>query len=61
MGDGDTAIARFARMARGEIAGEAIKDARDALLAYCKLDTLAMVRLHEALFQLTTKTLHAGG
>jgi CRISPR/Cas system-associated exonuclease Cas4 (RecB family) len=61
VGDGDTAIARFARMARGEITGEAIKDTREALLAYCKLDTLAMVRLHEALFQLATRTRHAGG
>ena len=43
--DGDNASAVYARMARGEI-----KDvARRQLLAYCKTDTLVMVRLHEIL------------
>jgi hypothetical protein len=51
--DGDTAMARFARMARGEITGSAISETRVALLEYCKLDTLAMVRLHEALLGLS--------
>jgi Domain of unknown function(DUF2779) len=47
--DGDTAITRFARMARGEISGENIVTTRQHLLQYCKLDTFAMVQLHEKL------------
>lgn len=50
--DGDTAIMQFARMARGEIDGEQAAATRQALLAYCERDTLAMVRLHEAMEQL---------
>jgi len=50
--DGDTAITRFARMARGEIAGADVAPTRQQLLDYCKLDTLAMLRLHEAMRQL---------
>lgn len=50
--DGDTAITRFARMARGEISPAHIGITRQQLLDYCKLDTLAMVRLHETLFEL---------
>jgi hypothetical protein len=47
--DGDTAIERFARMARGQISGADIDTTRRHLLEYCKLDTLAMLRLHETL------------
>jgi len=47
--DGDTAITRFARMARGEITAPEIESTRQQLLDYCKLDTFAMLRLHEAL------------
>jgi predicted RecB family nuclease len=50
--NGELAIARFARMARGEITGEAVQTTRRQLLEYCKLDTLAMVRLHDALADL---------
>ncbi len=50
--DGDTAVAKFARMARGEITGDAAGEVRQALLEYCKRDTLAMVRLHERLLKL---------
>ncbi len=50
--DGDTAITNFARMARGETTGDDIVTTREHLLAYCKMDTLAMVRLHDALHQL---------
>jgi len=50
--DGDTAITRFARMARGEVPPAEIGVTRQQLLDYCKLDTLAMVRLHEALLEL---------
>jgi len=47
--DGDTAIMQFAKMARGEITGQAADATRQALLDYCERDTIAMVRLHEAL------------
>jgi hypothetical protein len=47
--NGDAAIERFARMARGEITGPDIEQTRKHLLAYCKMDTLAMLRLHETL------------
>jgi CRISPR/Cas system-associated exonuclease Cas4 (RecB family) len=50
--DGDTAITRFARMARGEISGDKVGITRQQLLDYCKLDTFAMVSLHQALIQL---------
>jgi hypothetical protein len=50
--DGEMAITRFARMARGEIVGDQIPATRRDLLEYCKLDTVAMVRLHEKLTQL---------
>lgn len=52
VGDGDTAITRFARMARGEITSDQIDVTRQQLLDYCKLDTLAMVRLHERLYDI---------
>jgi transcriptional regulator NrdR family protein len=48
-------------LARGEIDSDAIEATRQALLEYCKLDTFAMVRLHETLFQLGTGTSRAGG
>jgi hypothetical protein len=57
--DGDTAITRFARMARGEITGESTGATRKQLLDYCKRDTLAMVRLHEALHRLADKMVNA--
>ena len=47
--DGDTAIMRFARMARGEVSAEKVAVIRRELLDYCQTDTLAMVRLHETL------------
>jgi hypothetical protein len=50
--DGDTAITRFARMAKGEISGDEVTATRRQLLDYCKMDTFAMVRLHETLSQL---------
>lgn len=52
--DGDAAITRFARMARGEITGTDIETTRRQLLAYCKLDTLAMLRLHETLHSIAS-------
>ena len=59
--NGDTAITRFARMARGEISGADVAVTRDQLLEYCKMDTLAMVRLHQALNDLAADRLVAGG
>jgi len=53
--DGDTAITRFARMARGEITADAMEVTRRQLLEYCRMDTLAMVRLHETLCKLALK------
>ena len=53
--DGNTAISRFARMARREITGPEVETTRRQLFEYCKLDTLAMVRLHEALQALTVR------
>lgn len=49
IGDGDTAITRFARMARGQRSGTEGAQIRADMLAYCKMDTFAMVRLHERL------------
>jgi hypothetical protein len=53
--NGDLAITRFARMARGEIAGEGIAVARRQLLEYCKMDTFAMVALHNVLHDLAAR------
>jgi hypothetical protein len=49
IGDGDTAVARFAKMAMGRCSADEAKVVRADLLRYCKQDTLAMVKLHEAL------------
>lgn len=59
--NGDMAITRFARMARGEITGSDAMETRRHLLEYCKLDTFAMVRLHEALIELAAERRGAGG
>jgi hypothetical protein len=53
--DGDTAIARFARMAKGKITGQDAEAIRGQLLEYCKMDTFAMLRLHEALHHLAAE------
>ena len=52
IGDGDMAITMFAKMANSEV--EDIDQVRSDLLAYCKLDTLAMVRLHDVLDSYST-------
>lgn len=49
IGDGDTAMASFAYLAQGRYAPSEETAVRRHLLAYCAQDTLAMVRLHEAL------------
>ena len=51
IGDGSTAMAEFAFMAWGKYGDEKTEQVRKDLLAYCKLDTLAMVRLHERLME----------
>jgi len=47
--DGDAAVARFARAAMGKCSAKELEELRTDLLVYCQQDTLAMVRLHEAL------------
>ena len=49
--DGDTAMAEFAFMAQGKYNQSQIEKIRKDLLEYCKQDTLAMVKLHEKLFE----------
>ncbi len=52
IGDGGAAVAAFAKLAAGGATDEAIQAVRCALLEYCKLDTLAMVRVLHSLRQL---------
>lgn len=47
--NGDVALVTFAMMAQGKMDADAMARNRAALRQYCKMDTLAMVRLHEAL------------
>ena len=47
--DGDTALVTFAMMAQGKMDTGEMERKRAALREYCKMDTLAMVRLHEVL------------
>jgi hypothetical protein len=54
--NGGAAIAQFARLARGEITGDAAATTRSSLLAYCAMDTQAMVRLHDVLLGLAATT-----
>lgn len=49
--NGSDAIAVFAKMARGEYSQKECKAIKQHLLEYCKLDTLAMVRLHWKLIE----------
>ena len=58
--DGYTAVARFARMARGELRGEELGRTRQYLLDYCERDTLAMVCLHKTLSGIASKRRAAG-
>ena len=52
--DGDAAMTVFARMAREEMPEQEIAANRTRLLEYCGRDTLALVRLHEALAGMVT-------
>ena len=49
IGNGDLAVARYAKLARGEIVGTEAEATRSALLEYCKQDTYGMVLLHKVL------------
>jgi hypothetical protein len=49
LADGAAASAHFLRIARGELAPDEQERARQALLAYCARDTLALVEVHRAL------------
>ena len=49
IGNGDDALVTFAKMAQGLMSADEIERKRAALLEYCKMDTMAMVRLHEVL------------
>lgn len=49
IGGGDSAVAAFVKMAKGFCSEGEIKELRRGLLEYCKLDTLAMVRLHRVM------------
>tara|TARA_B100001146_G_scaffold217675_1_gene222515 strand:- start:1128 stop:1334 length:207 start_codon:yes stop_codon:yes gene_type:complete len=49
---GDDALVMFYRIAMGQVHPDRVDSTRLALLEYCKLDTLAMVRIHEVLLGL---------
>lgn len=53
--NGDVALVTFAMMAQGKMDADAMARNRAALLEYCKMDTLAMVRLHEVLHGFVTQ------
>jgi len=53
--DGRTAMNEYARLAQLEDTGQR-QELRAALLAYCRLDTLAMVKIWQALEQLASAT-----
>jgi hypothetical protein len=52
IGDGDTAVTKFARMALGQYDSDQAAETRRQLLRYCHLDTLAMVELHRRLLEI---------
>jgi len=47
--NGDDALVTFAKMTQGMMAPDEMERKRAAMLEYCKMDTLAMVKLHEVL------------
>ncbi len=53
--DGAQAAAAFQRLAVADLATEEAAEIRAALLAYCRLDTLAMVKAHYGLRDLVTR------
>jgi hypothetical protein len=53
IGEGGEASAAFAFMAMGLYSQEKIKETKDNLLKYCAQDTLAMIRIHQFLINIT--------
>ena len=49
--EGDSAMAHFTFMAWGKYDSKKMEKTRKDLLEYCKMDTLAMVKLHERLVE----------
>ena len=50
--DGLTAAIRFEEMREGTLVGEAAEATRENLIQYCRLDTLAMLKIVERLREL---------
>jgi hypothetical protein len=50
--NGNAAALAFSRIAAGELRGAEAKRTRAALLAYCERDTLALMRIHQALLEM---------
>ena len=53
--NGDDALAMFYRIAKGQLHPDSVESTRLALMEYCKLDTLAMVRIHDVLIELANE------
>jgi len=53
--NGDDALAMFYRIAMGQLHPDSVESTRLALMEYCKLDTLAMVRIHDVLIELANE------
>jgi predicted RecB family nuclease len=53
--NGDDACYIFAKMARGDYSEQEMERIRKNLLEYCKLDTLAMVKIHEKILALCSR------
>jgi hypothetical protein len=49
IGEGATATIRFEEMVRGSVVGDDAEAVRRHLIDYCRLDTLAMVKIVEKL------------
>ena len=49
IGNGSDAVAQFAMLTRGKYDEHKVKKVRQNLLEYCKLDTMAMMRIYEEL------------
>lgn len=55
IGNGEDAAGVFGLMRVGEYTGDSHAQHREQLTEYCKLDTMAMVRLHEAVRRIRGK------
>jgi hypothetical protein len=52
--DGGEAMIVFAQMMRGQMPPPELAQARNDLLRYCEMDTLAMVKIWDALWEIVT-------